>query len=432
MIPALTLFVLAVLISTAVFQSIYVWVYIRRLGTSRLANPETSEDVVLLSKPDLRTAVILCLRGGDPSLINCLNSINELDYSNYQLHCVFDDKSDPAIALVKNFFQQNQMNASFHWLDERSQHGGLKCQALIKVIESLEPEIEVVALVDADTVVDRDWLSDLLRPMSDESIAAVSGNRWFAPEVASIGSFVRQVWNAGAIVQMLLYNIPWGGSLAIRHSVIKEAGLIEKWKTAFCEDTMLPDVLAEHNLKVLRVPDLIVPNDEATTLSGAKNWISRQLLTARLYHSAWPLVLGHAVAVALGLIGAVAALVITIANGAWFWAIVLAAAVAILQIVNAALVAAITKANRNLLAQRLKYADRQPEDPGKPLAFAIAMFLTQIIQPIAAFRAAMMRKVTWRGIEYTINRDNSVTMDKYIPYVQVTQEVEAEELDSIQ
>ncbi len=58
------------------------------------------------------------------------------------------------------------------------------------------------------------------------------------PIASSWGALVRYLWNAAAIVQMYWYEIAWGGTLAVKRKAIEKAGLLERWRHAFCEDTM--------------------------------------------------------------------------------------------------------------------------------------------------------------------------------------------------
>ena len=56
-------------------------------------------------------------------------------------------------------------------------------------------------------------------------MGVASGNRWYMPAEATAGSLVRYLWNAAAVVQMYWYGIAWGGSLAFKTKLLREAGL---------------------------------------------------------------------------------------------------------------------------------------------------------------------------------------------------------------
>jgi len=190
-------------------------------------------------------AVILCLRGDDPSLSSCLNSLFAQDYPNFEIHFVIDSKRDPAINRLENFLSENanrNVKTKKIFLNDGSNSSeiiascSLKNQALIAAISAADKSIEVFALIDADGVVEENWLSELTAPLADEKVGASTGSRWFSPEQRNAGSIVRQTWNAAALPQMNFYNIPWGGALAIRRSVI--TGVRGYAKTRCCPGSL--------------------------------------------------------------------------------------------------------------------------------------------------------------------------------------------------
>ena len=49
-----------------------------------------------------QTAVILCLRGADPQLVDCLSGLLRQDYERWELRIVVDHVSDPSLSVVEN------------------------------------------------------------------------------------------------------------------------------------------------------------------------------------------------------------------------------------------------------------------------------------------------------------------------------------------
>src|SRR5437762_9448236 len=43
-----------------------------------------------------RAAVLLCIRGADPSLLHCLNGLLHQDYPDYDIRIIIDSPEDPA------------------------------------------------------------------------------------------------------------------------------------------------------------------------------------------------------------------------------------------------------------------------------------------------------------------------------------------------
>src|SRR6516162_5459937 len=84
---SLSFYILAILLASVLVQSGLVAGFVRVLRQAgRSRRPEYQP----------KTAVILCLRGGDPFLSACLNGVLNQDYPDYDVRIVVDAKSDPS------------------------------------------------------------------------------------------------------------------------------------------------------------------------------------------------------------------------------------------------------------------------------------------------------------------------------------------------
>ena len=365
-----------------------------------------------------KTAVILCLRGGDPSLENCLKSLTAQSYSNFELHLVFDDREDPARKIVETFqtnFHSNLKIKSHFLSHEIADTCSLKNQSIISVVSDADDSIEVFAFVDADGVVEQDWLESLVQPLSDAEVGASTGSRWFAPAESNLGSLFRQTWNAAALPQMSFYKIPWGGSLAIKRTTITKCNLLDLWINAFCEDTMMAGVLKKHGLKLAQVANVIVPNDESINLRVALAWVSRQLLTVRLHHQSWPLILIHAIFSFTCIWGAVVSLGVSYYRQEYSELNWLAVTLVAYFLGNIFLLRVIQRANGKVFQPR---SDGRI-NPARPMSLGetfVASTITQVLYPVAVMKTTFMRKVMWRGIEYSITPAKRIEMTQYRPY----------------
>jgi hypothetical protein len=251
-------------------------------------------------------------------------------------------------------------------------------------------------------------------PLADPRVAACSGNRWYMPAVISWGSLVRWLWNAAAIVQMFWYRIPWGGSLAVKLKVFREAGLADRWGQAFCEDTMLYGQLRRAGYRVAFAPTLMMVNREDVSLRGFYRWVARQLLTARLYHPAWWLVVGHGVGIAAAQLACLALLGAACVLGDGPAAAWLAAALGLYWLAMAGLMVALETSVRRMPAGR-----GEPTAWLHPAAFfrvAVALLLTQVLYTGALLSAMLVRVVEWRGVRYRIDGPWRIRQIEYRPY----------------
>ena len=399
--------VILTLVGLAMMQAIFVWLHCRFLNSND--TDEFDESYI----PNV--AVLLCARGSDPSLPNCLTGLVKQTYEPFEIHVVVDDLHDPALILVNDFFAKEQRHRpTVHVLKEHAKSRSLKCSAIILGLEELDNSIEVVALIDADTVGDPNWLRDLVQPLADPAIGATTGNRWFSPTKRNLASVVRQAWNAAAVVQMTIYQIPWGGSLALKRSTIERCELLSCWSTAFCEDTMLTKILKHNDLRMFRVPDLVLVNNESTTMGSTFRWIVRQLLTVRLYHRDWPLVLTHGLISSVCMVAAPIVILAMYVNAEPIIASLVFAVLFLFEINNVCLLIAIQTANQRVVCQR----NPSTSQFNSSRAGILPILVTQLLHPFAVIAATLTRRVSWRGIDYSIGPKKKITMLDYYPFCQ--------------
>jgi hypothetical protein len=362
-----------------------------------------------------KAAVVLCLRGMDPFLEKCLRAVLRLDYPAYDVKIVVDRREDPAWEVVEQIVAEcPAAGVDLQPLSDRRDTCSLKCSSLLQAIGGLDESYEVVALLDADTIPHPGWLRELVAPLADERVGAASGNRWYMPAQVSWAALVRYLWNAGAVVQMYWYGIPWGGALAIKTRAWRQARLAERWAKAFCEDTMLYQAMRTAGLRVAFVPSLIMINREGGDLGGFFRWVSRQLLTARLYHPRWSLVLLHGIGTSLAMAAAAGGLLACLAAGAWRAAAWLAAGVVLYQAAMPLLVLSM-----ELCVRRIARARGEPArwlTPTGAIRLCPSLVLTQIVYAAALVRAVFVRSVRWRGVSYRVDGPWNIRLLDDQPY----------------
>ena len=83
---------------------------IHRRYTYWLATCDLGDD---LAPSPLRVAVILCLRGADEELNQCLDRLALLDYPDYEIHTVIDSQEDSSAQVVLQWKDAHQEIALF-------------------------------------------------------------------------------------------------------------------------------------------------------------------------------------------------------------------------------------------------------------------------------------------------------------------------------
>jgi cellulose synthase/poly-beta-1,6-N-acetylglucosamine synthase-like glycosyltransferase len=362
-----------------------------------------------------KTAVILCLRGVDPFLTNCLRSLLNQNYPWYDLKIIVDHQEDPAWKIATDTIrEQGASNVEISPLRRPRYNCSLKCSSLVQAVSELDDSYKVVALVDADTVVHRDWLRELVSPLAHPKIGATTGNRWYQPTGRYWGSLVRYVGNISTVVQMYLFGIPWGGTLAIKTELLRQTRLLDKWGQAFYEDTMIPKVLKKHGMRVKLVPSLIMLNREECELPSLRYSLTRLLLCTRLNHPLWMAVVSDAISSIL-----MPNLVIVLFLAALFTGKL---NVAIL------LFSSFSSYTLGLLLMMLalehgvQQVIRKHGEPITKLSaltivkMLIAIPLTQWVYGLAMILSLGMQRVNWRGVTYQIKGPWNIRLIEYRPY----------------
>jgi hypothetical protein len=272
-------------------------------------------------------------------------------------------------------------------------------------------------LIDADVTPFPSWLATAVAPLADPGIGCVTGNQWFEPGPdATLGTWLRSLWNAGALVPTAMNQNPWAGTCAMRMVDVHRAGLPELWRHSAVDDGPIQGALGKLGLRVRFVPSLIMMNRENCTADYVSRYITRMLTWSRLYEPTFKNTLVHSLTTG-GLLLLIASVGIwSTMAGQWliFTAVLAGAAISNLLLVLA--YGLVRRAVREL-------ADKRSETMSK--LGALAMWKVFLLLPIAQFlyvvsclRALVIRRVEWRQITYEIQNGGRVKMLAYQPMMQ--------------
>lgn len=366
-------------------------------------------------EPCPNVAIILCLRGADPSLDACLHGLLHQDYPRYQLHIVVDNREDPAWSRVHEHLaigHPANVHVQVQTLEKHCPTCSLKVCSQLQAVARLPDEIDTVALVDADSIPAPDWLRAMVEPLTDPAVGATSGMRWFAPVDRGWGSLVRHIFNAGSYPQMLAFDHPWGGSMTIRTEVFRRSTLKQRWCRSLCEDSALTRPLRETGMKLVFVPAATNINRESITFDASLRFILRQLLCVRLDHVDWPVLL------ALNMVNsfAVSCLIVLAIAGVcleeWTW---VAAGGGILALFVGGLASALATAEV-VIRRNFRLRGQTPPPIVWTWKMIPAFLYTQFICMQLLLRAHYLKQISWRGIPYAIDGPGAIRLEKYEPF----------------
>ena len=378
-----------------------------------------------------RCAVVLCLRGCDPDLDQHLESLLAQDYPDFHLYLVVDSHSDPALAVVREVLsREHNTNATIRIMEHHPTTCSLVANNHATVLPELAEEYPVLALVDADAETWPTWLRTLVSPLIDSDLGMVYGNRWYMPTNATFASLCRFIWNYGSVQQMVFFQYPWGGSLAMKAELALQPEFRSQMSKSFGNDTLMYSLAKNAGLNMAFHPGMMVVNREQIGFRDFFHWTTRQILFSRLYHPTWPLVLGIGVATALVI---AASLVVNLVNlWTWNWPafMTLFSALVLYWVVWVGFVMQLDKTVSSIV-QRAHQTQTNSQLRWWTSTVAVKIFLiapfVQFVFLAGLFRAAILRRTSWRGIDYQINGPFDVKMEAYHPYRSNSSPIESHE-----
>jgi O-antigen biosynthesis protein len=110
-----------------------------------------------------RVSVVVCSYNGGATLAECLQSLRQLDYPNYEIILVDDGSTDDTPAIAARVPEVRYM---------RQENRGLSAARNVGAEAATG---EIVAYTDSDCVADEAWLLHLVRPMGAQGVDVIGG-----------------------------------------------------------------------------------------------------------------------------------------------------------------------------------------------------------------------------------------------------------------
>lgn len=374
-----------------------------RLALRTTDQPQRSESLPVAE-------IFLCLKGVDPFLNRCLEGLANQDYPHYTINIVLDSRSDeaaPHARLVQQQYGADRINIIYRQILHPT--CSQRASSLMTGLADLQPDTEMAVLCDGDTTPHESWLRELAQGLSDGA-SATSGNRWYAPEKATLGNLVRYFWNALAVPQMSTQGILWAGSMAMSRKFIDDPGFRPALERTFSEDTCFSGFLIDRGEHPRPLTTLPVINQEDISLRSFWGFLDRQILAARIHHPRWKKICSEAVLLgfAMWVLLPLHAMMGVDSLLMWSGALLLYGIPAHLVI-----------GWYEWLVRRFVRETRTEQLPPYTLARAImsvpALTILGFIYPVAVIAAACARSHTWRDVVYRVTETGVERVDSRSP-----------------
>src|SRR6185312_16062239 len=160
-----------------------------------------------------KVTVVICAYNAAATLDDNLASLARLDYPDYEVIVVNDGSNDATLEIAHRY--------SFQIISVPN--AGLSAARNLGLAAASG---EIVAYTDADTRVDRDWMSHLVQPFLERDVAGVGGPNVVPPDDGWVAQCVAR--SPGGPIHVMLDNvraehIP-GCNMAFRRSALQQVG----------------------------------------------------------------------------------------------------------------------------------------------------------------------------------------------------------------
>jgi len=138
-------------------------------------------------------SIIIPVKNASKTIQKCIDSILNLNYPEYEIIIIDDGSTDDTSSLLNNYFQSGRMK-NYRYIKINSSGPSKARNIGIDISNG-----EFVAFTDADCIIDREWLNELLKGFEsyDEKIAGVGGEQ-LSPDddtdfCKSINDFMKKI-----------------------------------------------------------------------------------------------------------------------------------------------------------------------------------------------------------------------------------------------
>ncbi len=234
-----------------------------------------------------KCTIVIPAKGANSQLKKNLTSFLKQNYKNYQVMFTVESKSDPAVKIIKSITQKFK-NSSLT-IAGLSHSCCQKNKNLIAAISKIK-KTDILVFADADIIVSKNWLKELILPLSDKKNTA--STTWFTPSSTSgsIGElshvFLDSFTYTAFCYASSIYksSLLWGGSIAIRYKDFKNLKVTKAWSNHVVDDTSLSKILKDNKHRTVMVPSTLCQSQSSLqTIQKSSNWYVRQIMYLKLY-----------------------------------------------------------------------------------------------------------------------------------------------------
>ena len=236
--------------------------------------------------------VFVPCKGWNENLNTCLRSILNQDYSNYKVIFITESEEDKANIEILKLLKE--YNNAFHLISGRAEMCSQKNHNLLKAVDRY-PDCDIFVFCDSDLLFENYWLSNLVKPFSDESISFSAS--FYSVEIQDESKKFTSMFYSGfsfyTLMMLLGTDVIWGGSMAMKKNSFEKLRIAELWEKTVVDDMTIAKLVRKENEKVF----IVYPNgvksfiSDAMSIKNVLKWGIRQIQYLKYYLKAYWLTL---------------------------------------------------------------------------------------------------------------------------------------------
>jgi cellulose synthase/poly-beta-1,6-N-acetylglucosamine synthase-like glycosyltransferase len=218
-----------------------------------------------------KVLVIVPCRGLDITLSENLKSLREQNYKQYDLIAVVDDESDEAVPIIKRVGIRYMTSKGF------KSKGSGKVRAVGAAIKRFG-SYSAYVIADSDITVRKNWLDELVAPLSQKSVGLSTTFPYFNPmNGGGFWSYVKMVWGFVGIglMESERTRFGWGGSLAFRKELL-DAKSFAAFSNSISDDIALTNIAKSKRLGLAYSPKARPIVNVSESFGSFFEWSNRQ------------------------------------------------------------------------------------------------------------------------------------------------------------
>lgn len=223
-----------------------------------------------------KVAIILVNYNGKDYLEDCINSINKIKYENYEIIVVDNKSTDNSVEYLRNLGYKIT-------IIEAEKNGGFSYGNNIGIKYAIENNFEYFLLLNNDTLVKEDFLSEMMKSFKNNTnVGAVGAKIMYYPNVD-------RIWFGGGDINWKRFKVihnhikeldvgqcekekeisfMTGCALLISKKTIENIGFLSEDYFMYCEDLDYSLKLSDKKFKIIFNPKAIIYHKVSLSSGG--------------------------------------------------------------------------------------------------------------------------------------------------------------------